>query len=284
MIKLRLGRKAATRLGRAIALIPLCIGAFFFLLPFVWVLSTSLKTDAQVYVSPPVWIPNPVKWSNYPEALTYLPFARYFRNTMEYCLMVVIGTLLTSSMVAYGFARLDFPGRDFLFMLLISTMMLPWAVRIIPVFLMWKRLGLTNTLYPLWVPSFLGGGALNIFLLRQFFMTVPLDLSDAARIDGCSEPGIYWRIIMPLSGPALTVVAVFQFLWAWNDFIRPLIYLNDSAKYTMALGLQLFIGLEQSRYNLLMAAAAAMTMPVLIIFAFAQRYMVQGVTLTGLKG
>lgn len=280
---MRLGRKASARLGRLVVFMVLSLGAFAFVAPFVWVLSTSLKSTDQLYDLSVGWLPKPPIWSNYREALTFLPFATYFKNTMFVCALTVIGSLLSCSMVAYAFARLRFPGRNVLFVLVISTTMMPWAVRIIPTYLIFKYIGWVGTLTPLWFPAFLGT-ATYIFLLRQFFMGIPYDLTDAARIDGCGEVGIYWRVMLPLSGPALTVIAIFAFLNQWNDFIRPLIYLSDQSQYTMALGLQLFIGLDTTHWNLLMAAAVAMTVPVLFIFAFFQRYMIQGVTLTGIKG
>lgn len=278
-----LGRKAATRLGRALAFGVLAVVAVAFVTPFLWILSSSLKSVEQVYTRAGMWIPKPIVWSNYVEAWNYLPFSTYFRNTMVVCILTVIGTLVSCSLVAYSFARIRFPGKKLLFSLLLSTTMLPWAVRIIPVYLMFNRIGWVNTLTPLWFPHFFGNAA-YIFLFRQFFMGISRDLTDAARMDGCREFGIYSRIMLPLSGPVLIVVAVFAFLSQWNDFMRPLIYLNDPSKYTMALGLQLFMGLETSRWNLLMAASLTMTIPALVAFAFLQRYMVQGITMTGLKG
>ena len=284
MITMRLGRKASTRLGRLIVFIVLAIGAITVVTPFLWMLSTSLKSEQELYSLPVRLLPESPIWSNYPEALiSFLPFGVYFKNTIFVCALTVIGTLLTSSMVAYAFARLRFPGRNFLFTLVISTTMLPWAVRIIPTYLIFKRIGWIGTLTPLWFPAFIGN-ATYIFLLSQFFMGIPYDLTDASRIDGCGELAIYWRIVMPLSGPALTVVSIFAFLQQWNDFIRPLIYIQKPSQYTMALGLRFFIGSMAARWNLLMAASVVMTIPVLIIFATLQRYMIQGVTLTGIKG
>ncbi len=264
------------------------IVSLIFTLPFLWMLSTSLKTDPQVYHIPPIWIPTPLRWANYPEGLTYVPFALYFGNTLQYCLGTVLGVILSSAFCAYGFARLQWKGRNALFYIVLGTMMIPFQVRMIPLYLIFKRLGWLNTYLPLIVPSFTGS-AYFIFLLRQFFMTIPVELSDAARIDGASEVGILLRIILPLSKPALAVIGLFQFMDAWNDYMGPLIYLRDTEKYPIAMGL------EQMRAHSmnvaqplvwphLMAASAVVTIPIVIIYFFTQRTFVEGITLTGVKG
>lgn len=254
------------------------------MLPFLWLVSTSLKDQAQVFRYPPEWIPDPVRWRNYSEALTAMPFLRFVGNTLIITIANMIGTLLTASLAAYGFARLRFPGRDVIFMVLLSTLMLPFAVVMIPRYIEFRYLGWIDTWLPLIVPNFLGGSVFFIFLLRQFFRTIPRDLSDAARMDGASEFRIYWQVIMPLSRPALVVVAIFTFLDSWNDFLAPLIYLSTPEKFTIALGLASFQGLYSTQWNLLMAASTVMILPALALFFLAQRYFVQGVVLTGMKG
>lgn len=254
------------------------------LVPFVWMLSTALKPDSQLFIQPPVWIPRPVMWANFARALTSFPFLRYLGNTVYIAVLNVIGVLLASSLVAYGFARLRAPGRDFLFILLLATMMIPGQVTMIPVFILFQKLGWLNTFKPLTIPAFLGGGAFNIFLLRQFYLTIPQELSDAARIDGCSEFGIYRRIMLPLAKPALAAIGIFTFQGNWGDLFGPLIYLNDETKYTLALGLQSFQNFYRTEYALLAAASIVITLPMIIVFFAGQRYFIEGVTLTGIKG
>ncbi len=253
-------------------------------LPLAWLVSTSLKTGAQTFVMPPKWIPDPIVWENYPEAFRAVPFHRYFWNTMQIVVFATLGTLITASMSAFAFARLRFPGRGFLFGLVLSTLMLPGIITLIPTFILFRRLGWVNTLLPLIVPSWFGGGAFNIFLIRQFFMTLPYDLDEAARIDGASNFRIYWNILLPLSKPALATVGVFSFIHHWNDFFLPLVYLQDTSKWTMAIGLQGFKDLYSTSWNLMMAASTAMIIPLLILFFFAQRYFVSGIHLTGIAG
>ena len=198
-------------------------------LPLAWLISTSLKTGAQTFVMPPKWIPDPIVWENYPEAFKAVPFHRYFWNTIQIVIFATLGTLITASMAAFAFARLRFPGRGFLFGLVLSTIMLPGIVTLIPTFILFRYLGWINTLLPLIVPYWFGGGAFNIFLIRQFFMTLPYELDEAARIDGASNFRIYWNILMPLSKPVLATVAVFSFIHHWNDFFLPLVYLRTPA-------------------------------------------------------
>jgi len=212
------------------------------------------------------------------------PFHIYIRNTLYIVIMNEIAILGAASFCAYGFARLEFPGKNFWFSIVLGTMMLPSVILLVPTFVLFSRLGWVDTYLPFIVPAFFGGGAFNIFLLTQFFRTLPQELADAARIDGCGEIAIYARIILPLAKPALATVAVFTFLNAWNDFVGPLLYLSTNEKYTVAMGLALFRGaLLQTRWDLLMAAAVTMTVPVLILFFFAQHYFVEGVVMTGLK-
>jgi multiple sugar transport system permease protein len=254
------------------------------LIPLLWLVRSSLMGLKQIFVFPPQWIPEPWQFDNYPKALTTIPFFRYFLNTMTILVPSVIGTVATSALAAYGFARLRWPGRDIVFNILMTTLMLPYAVTLIPTFLMWAKLGLINTYWPLVLPSWFGGGIFFIFLLRQFFMTLPTELDEAATIDGANPLQIFWHIIIPLSRPALITVAIFSTLGAWNDFLGPLIYLNDSRQYTLALGLAEFTGLYTSQWHLLMAAATVVLLPVLILFFVAQRYFIEGIALTGSKG
>ncbi len=262
----------------------LVVVAIIMIAPFVWLVSSSLKSQMQIFQYPPQWIPDPIHWDNYTRALTYKPFGIYLKNTLTICLLNVIAVVLTSSLCAYGFARIRFPGRDFWFGIVMATLFLPYAILIVPQFLMFTMLGWVDTLLPLTVPIFFGGGAFNIFLLRQFFRSIPEDLADAARIDGCSEFGIYWRIMMPLAKPALTTVAIFTFLNAWNDLLGPIIYLRSPENFTLAVGLASFRSTLDVSWDLQLAASTATILPVVILFFLAQRYFIRGIVMTGLKG
>lgn len=254
-----------------------------FLAPFVFMVSTSLKPENQVFTEHIRWIPKPVLWKNYPAALAHFPFWLYLKNTLIICAGVVVGTVLSAALPAYGFARLRWRGREALFLVMLATIMLPAQVTQLPVFLLFRALGWTGTFLPLIVPAFFGN-AFSIFLLRQFFLTIPQELSDAARIDGCSEWGIFWRILLPLSQPALATVALFAFMGAWTDFQGPLIYVHDESQYTLAIGLQSFLGRHGGQWNLLMAASTVVTLPLIAAFFFAQRTFIRGIAVTGLKG
>lgn len=268
----------------------LIILSITFVLPLVWMAVSALKIDSQVYTVPPIWIPIPAHWNNFFDAWTAYNFNLYVFNTVvKYAVPVTFLTVASSSLVAYSFARLRWRSRNFLFAICLMTMMIPSQVTIIPLFITFKHLGWLNTYLPLVAPS-LFGDAYFIFMLRQFFLTIPLDLSDAAKIDGCSEFGILWRIILPLSKPVLAVVALFRFLWAWNDYFGPLIYLNQESQYTIALGIENLrremeqIGSRLMAYPYLMAVSTIVTIPILIAFFFAQRTFIEGITLTGIKG
>jgi len=255
------------------------------LLPLLWMVSTSLKDPKAVFAFPPQWIPKPIVWYNYVEALTFLPFGRYFANTLFITVTSIVGVLLSASLAAYAFARLRAPWKNTLFLLILSPMFLPGQVTMIPLFILYKYLGWIDTYKPLIVPAFFGGGAFNIFLLRQFFGTLPLELDQAARIDGCGEFGILWRIIVPLSKPALATVTIFGFMGHWNDFLSPLIYLNSPEKLTVSLGLARFRGAYgTTAWHLLMAATITAVLPCILLFFFAQEYFVQGIQMTGMKG
>ncbi|MGQ9524625.1 MAG: carbohydrate ABC transporter permease [Armatimonadota bacterium] len=333
--------------GRQSALhIVLITGSIIFIMPFVWLVTTSLKEDEDMLRYPPVWLPRqqvmvtirghqyglvrmldtgrsaaqiqelpggwllqdletgrrfkasrdefekvkrfaPV-WRNYTEALAFLPEetrhgAVYLFNTVLVTVLNIIGITFSSSLVAFSFARLRWPGRDILFVIMLSTMMLPAAVTLIPVFLIFKHLGWVDTLRPLWVGSYFAA-PFNVFLLRQFFLTIPLDLEDAAKIDGCSYLRIYWSIMMPLVRPALAALTIMAFLGSWNNFMGPLIYVSSPEKLTLAYALRLFQSAHSSEYGMLMAAATMVMLPVLLVFFFTQRYFIQGITLTGMKG
>lgn len=254
------------------------------ILPFLWVISTSLKGNEQIFAIPPQFIPETIHWESYLQVFERMPFLTYFLNSTFISIIAIIGTVLSSSLVAYGFACIRWPGRDAVFILVLATMMLPAQVTMIPIFVMFKDIGWLNTFKPLTVPAFLGGGAFNIFILRQFFLSIPQSLFDAARIDGCSEFRIWYQIALPLAKPALATVAILTFLFTWNDFLGPLIYLSDQLKGTLALGLAMFTGQHQTEWGLLMAASVLMMLPVIIIFFFFQKYFIQAFATSGIKG
>ncbi len=270
-------------LGRTLTYATLVVLGALFALPFLWLLSTSLKSPQQLFRLPPEWIPNPVVWANYPRALTAIPFFLYLQNTLYIAFFNVIATVISCSLAAYGFARIEWPGRNALFVVLLGTLMIPYSVIQIPQFLIFRDLGWIGTTNPLTWPAFFGN-AFFIFLLRQFYLTIPQELSAAAKIDGASELQIYWRIILPLARPALAVVALFTFMNNWNDFIGPLIYLGDREQYTLAIGLYGFLSRVKTDWGALMAAATVMVAPIVVLFFFTQRTFIQGITLTGIKG
>ncbi|WP_106767409.1 carbohydrate ABC transporter permease [Paenibacillus faecalis] len=258
--------------------------SIMFLLPFVWLIRSALMDLSQIFIMPPEWIPKPIRWDNFERALTVLPFGQFFINTIIIVVATLIGTVVTSTICAFGFSRIKWKGRDVVFSILLSSMMLPSAVTMIPTFLGWKWLGFYDTFYPLIVPAFFGGGMFNIFLLRQFYMAIPRDFDEAALVDGASYFQIYSRIMLPLSRSAVIVVALFTFLASWNDFMGPLIYLKSESRFTLALGLQMFQGSYSAQWDLLMAASAVVVLPCVIVFLIGQRYFLEGITLTGLKG
>lgn len=271
-----------SRIGRTIAFLLAFLGALAFLVPFLWAVSTSLKPSHQIFADPPIWIPSPVLYSNYADALTELPFVRYFANTSIITFGALIGEVLSSTLVAYGFARMRFPGRDVLFLILLGTMMLPMQVTMIPIFIIFRSLGWVDTFLPLIVPAYFGS-PFYIFLLRQFFLTIPGDLEDAAFIDGATHVQTLWRIFVPLSLPAMATVAVFSFMHHWQDFFMPLIYLNSKELKTVSLALQMFRAEFSTDWNLMMAAAVTTSIPCLLLFFFAQRYFISGIVMTGMK-
>jgi len=257
--------------------------SLLFLLPMLWMVSTSLKPIEETMKMPPSFIPHPPLWRNYLEAVMAIPFFRYAWNTVWVCVLGVIGTTLSSAMVAYAFSHLRWPGRNLMFGLTLATMMVPGPVLMVPLYGVFRSLGWIGTLKPLWVPAFFGG-AFNIFLMRQFFMGIPKDLVDAARIDGCSEWQIFWKVVLPLAKPVLVVVGLFHFIWAWNDFMGPLIYLTRQETYTLSLGLQFFQSQHGgTQWHLLMAASTLVVLPVLVLFVAGQRALIRGITMTGFK-
>ena len=261
-----------------------CVIGFVLLTPFAWLARSSFMDAGQIFEYPPRWIPDPFAWTNYPDAINAIPFVQYTLNTLWILVPTVVGTVISCTLAAYGFARLTWPGRDLLFYILLLTFMLPFDATLIPTFLLWTGLHLVNTDWPLVLPHWFGSDVFFIFLMRQFFRTIPRELDEAAILDGANPLQVLWHVIVPLSRPALATIAILSGLAAWNDFLDPLVYLNQSDKFTLALGLREFTGLYSSQWHLLMAAATLIVLPVIVIFFFAQRYFVEGITLTGIKG
>jgi multiple sugar transport system permease protein len=293
----------------------LLLGSVIFLIPLLWMISTGLKPIEQTMSLPPTWIPYRLyvekdgtlveikqsdvekypaakiirktapRWENFAKAIRAMKFfPLYLKNTLLLCLLTVTGTVLSSALAAYGFSRIDWCGRNKVFLLALATMMVPFPVVMVPLYCMFRALGWIGTLKPLWVGSFFAG-AFNVFLLRQFFMTIPKDLSEAARIDGCSELRIFWQIILPLCRPALMVVALFQFMATWNDFLGPLIFLTDQKDFTLALGLQFFQSQHGgTEWHYLMAASTLVALPIIVLFFFTQKTFIEGISMTGIKG
>ena len=260
-------------------------GALLFCIPLLWCVSAAFKDVQSVFRVPVEWIPRPLNTGNFREAWQVLPFPRFVVNTLIVTCFAVVGQVVSASLVAYGFARFNFPGKRILFVLVLSTMLLPAQVTMIPVFIIWQKLGLVDTFAPLTIPAYLGGGAFTIFLLRQFYLTIPRELDEAAMIDGCSYFGIWRHIILPLSRPALITVLLFAFMANWDDFMSPLIYLHSQEKLTVSIGLRLFQDqYGQTNLPLLMAASVLHITPVVIIFLIGQRYFIKGIVMTGLKG
>lgn len=261
----------------------LMFSAIVFAFPLLWMLLSSLKSSTQLVEDPYSILPREWRWENYLQAVQAMPFLRYLRNTLLLACGSVLGSVLSCSLVAYGFARMRWRGRNLLFGILIATMLLPWHVTMIPRFLLLRELGLYNSLGAIVAPTFLGD-AFFIFLLRQFFQTIPEELSEAGRLDGLGEWGIFWRIIIPLSTPALATVALFQFIASWNDFSGPLLYLSDPEKFPLAYGLEQFVSSYSDQTHLLLAAATLFTLPIVVLFFLTQRTFLRGIATTGLKG
>ena len=278
---LRAVRKLGASLGKHTVLLLL---SAMFALPLIWMVGTSFKTAPQALAFPVVWWPHPFVWSNYPNLFAALPYFRFFWNTFLYAAITIVGVCVSSSLVAYGFSRLRWPGRDAVFYVMLMTMILPFVCTLIPLFVMYKRFGWIGGYLPLEVPTFFGSSVFSTFLLRQFFMTIPQSLSEAARIDGASEFWIYLRVILPLAKPAMATVILFQFIYCWNDYLGPLVYISNQNSYPLSLGLALILGDYTTNWAWVMAGATAAAAPIVILFFFTQRTFIQGITLTGTKG
>jgi len=284
MMNISTGKKYTLIVRKSLVFLVVVLGALVFVLPFIWMLSSALKAESNLFTSPPQWIPSPFQWDNFIKSLSVLPFHIYYRNTVIITLSTIIGDVFTAALVAYGFARFRFRGRNLLFVLVLSTIMLPPQVTIIPRFILFRSLKWIDTFIPIILPAYLGGSAFYIFLLRQFFMTVPRELDDAAKIDGLGPLRIFLKIMLPLSKPALAIIAIFSFLFNWNDFWHPLVFLSSEQNYTVALGLYSLQGHFFSTVSVLMAAAVLAMLPCLVLFFIAQKYFIQGVVITGVKG
>ncbi len=284
-----MSRRAVNLLGRGLIYLTLAVGVVLFMLPVVWLVGGSLKPVEQVFTVPPTFFPRPVLWSNYAEALAKFPFWVGLRNTMTIVVGVLVGRVLTASLVAYGFARLRFPGRGALFVVVLATMMIPYHVVLLPQYLIFRGLGWLNTALPIIVPNWFGGGAFFIFMLRQFFRSLNSEIDEAARIDGCGFFSTLWQIILPQSLPAIGTLAIFTFMWEWNDFLAPLIYLNTPDKMTLAVALRQWqfdtdATYREATWPELMVMSTILTIPPVLVFFFLQRRFIQGVVITGVKG
>lgn len=273
------------RLTSAVRHLILGSTAALLMFPFFWMVTSALKDNAQIFASPIQWWPDPVHWENFPTLLSYtgFPYLLMLGNSVFYAGAVTVGTVISSAAVGYGFARMRFPLRNLLFTVTVATLMIPPLIIFIPTYVLFKWVGLIGSYAPLIVPQFFGS-AFFIFLMRQFFLGIPKDLSDAARVDGAGEFRIFWQIMLPQVRPALMVVGVFTFVWTWHDFFGPLIYLSDQSMYPLSLGLFAFQAQRTTEWALLMGAATLVTLPLILVFAFTQRYFLQGITLTGIKG
>ncbi len=278
-----LTRRRRTLVRHTILHILLILAGLTFLMPLIWIFSTSLKTAGQVFIIPVQWIPTRPQWFNFVEIFQILPLMSFIRNTIIVTLLGALGTVLSSLLVGYSLARLRWPGRDHVFILLIATMMLPFVVTLIPTFILFKYLGWLDTLFPLFVPSWFGQ-AFYVFLMRQFMVGLPVELEEAARIDGAGSFRILAQVIVPLCGPAIATVAIFAFLAHYNDFMGPLIYLSTNELFTLPLGIFWYQGRYGTSWHLVMAVSTVALVPVIILFFVAQRYFIRGIALTGLAG
>jgi multiple sugar transport system permease protein len=276
-------KKLMERLELIAVYVFLSLTALAFILPFLWLVSGSLKSSTEMFANPPVWIPSKIQWSNYSTAFGEFPFFLYLRNTLTIAGFGILGAVLSNTLIAYGFARVDWKGRNGVFVLVLATMMIPFQVTMIPLFILFQKLGWIGTFLPLIVPVFFGN-PFFIFLLRQFFLGIPRELSQSAKVDGASEFRIYWQMIVPLSMPVITTVMIFSFMGSWGDFIGPLVFLSDNKLYTLSLGIQQIMSVNDPRWQLLMAVGVSMTLPVLIIFFVLQKYFIQGIAFSGIKG
>jgi ABC-type glycerol-3-phosphate transport system permease component len=281
-------RTRANRVTDTIYYVLLVILAVLFAFPLFWTVASSLKAPYEILAYPPVIFPEHPQWQNYVRVFTKAPFGQWIFNTVLVVVLGTLGAVLSSSLVAYSFARFRYPGRNFMFILTLATLMLPAQVTLIPQYIVWSKLGFVNTLYPLWLPQWFGGGAFNIFLLRQFLLSIPKEFDEAALIDGANRFQIWWMVLLPLCLPALATVTIISFIANWDDYLTPLIYLNSQAKYTLALGLSLFRNYPETgglpQQHLLMAASLMTALPPIVLFLAAQRYFVRGIVLSGIKG
>jgi ABC-type glycerol-3-phosphate transport system permease component len=280
--------RARRLVGYALWYVPATLLAALFMGPFVWAVASSLKAPPDLFTYPPTLLPTEPRWQNYARIWQMVPMFTFLANSFLVGILATLGQALSAAAVGYGFARFKFPGRDVLFLCLLSTLILPEQVTMVPRFLLFKEIGWLDTLYPLWVPAWLGGGAFFVFLMRQFFLTIPRELDDAAEIDGASTWQVFWSVLIPLSVPAIATVAIFAFLWNWNEFLQALIYLNKTEHFTLPLGLRFFMTEagtgSEPREALLMAASLVDTLPPIILFFALQRYFIRGIVMTGMKG
>jgi multiple sugar transport system permease protein len=276
-------RRNQERMTKTLAYVIASFVALAFIFPLYWMVTTSLKTDVEIFMVPPTLFPVDPQWQNYPASTQYIPFWQYMFNTLVICALTIVGTVISCSLIAYGFARVQWPGRNAIFIIYLSTIMLPAQVTMIPLYIVFRQMGWVGTMWPLVVPAFFGN-ALYVFLLRQFFMTIPNELTDAARIDGANELGIFWRIMLPLLKPALATVALFTFVATYRDFLGPLIYLTEQNQWTISLGLKMFQNMYGAQWQLMMAAATLTMIPTMILFFLTQRTFIEGIALTGIKG
>ena len=276
-------RRALRTAGHAIVYAVMIVLACIFMLPIFWMASTSLKLPQDIFAWPPEWLPETPQWGNYAEAFGKYPLARYMLNSAFLVIVNVIGGLISVPIIAYGFARFEFPFKHALFLLMLSTMMVPGHIKLIPMFWLYQKLGLIDTYWPLILPAYFGN-PFFIFLMTQFIRTIPRDLDDAARIDGAGSWGILYRIIIPLCRPALTVVVVFTFVWVWNDFLEPIIFLRDWDSYPISVGLAFFQGRYSVEWHLFMGATLVSIIPILVVYFFAQKHLIGGLASIGVKG
>ncbi|QYR19379.1 carbohydrate ABC transporter permease [Paenibacillus sp. sptzw28] len=276
------GSQSAGRMQKMSAHFFLIIVGAFFLSPFLWMLSTSLKANNELFVWPPKWIPDVMHWSNYPDAINYIPFFMYLYNTLAIAGLATLGVLFSCPLVAYSLARVPWKGAKPLFAVTLMVMMMPYQVTMIPIFIAFKNFGWVGTNIPLWLPAFFGA-PFFIFLLRQFFMGLPKELEDAARIDGAAELRIYWQIMLPLCKPALLTIALFQFMGSWTDYQGPLIYLSEESQYTLMLGMQAFKSQHGAEWQMMMATLVMITLPIIIIYFLVQKAFIRGITFSGIK-
>jgi multiple sugar transport system permease protein len=274
-----------TRLGtvqKVVVHVLLIVVGACFLSPFLWMISTSLKANSELFLWPPVWIPSVMEWSNYPKALDYIPFFKYLSNTLIIAGLSTLAVLFSCPLVAYSIARIPWKGAKLLFAVTLMVMMLPYQVTMIPIFIAFTKFGWVGTNIPLWLPAFFGA-PFFIFLLRQFFMGLPKELEDAARIDGASELRIYWQIMLPLCRPALLTIALFQFMGSWTDYQGPLIYLSDENQYTLMLGIQAFKSQHGAEWQMMMATLVMITLPIIVLYFIVQKAFIRGITFSGIK-